>query len=139
LITQTQKVVMILKRAQNMALTGYVPGATRTDYGYGVNIIDHSNYRLFIDNPGSSNYRYDSGDTIIQDFSLPSGIIFDYESDPDCWNIVFSVPLGAVYCNGTALGTNDAKYLKTKQTTEGRIFYIRINYSGQISIATSQY
>lgn len=133
LITQTQKVVIVLKRAQNMAMTGYFQSGSRTDYGYGVNIVSSNTYRLFIDNPGSLNYRYDSGDTIIQDFSLPTGIIFD---SFDCENIVFKPPLGQVYCNAIPDFEGDRNII-IKQTVIGRQFWIRINSSGKISITSS--
>lgn len=139
LVTQTQRVVIVLKRAQNMALTGYTSTATRTDCGYGVKITANNTYRLFIDKSSPCNYIWDDGvDTNIQDFSLASGIIFDYSGQPDCTNTVFSVPLGTVYCNGTPFGVNDVYYLKVKQSTENRLFWIRINYSGQISISMTQ-
>ena len=128
LTSEAQKLGVVIRQAQMMALAGKQINLSRPAYGYGVYIASMS-YKLFANDYDGASYLYDDGDdTIIQSFSFPDNI--EMKVPAAAFSIIFTPPLGEIeasvalplYVTLTHVPINLSRFLKITSYGEVDIY-----------------
>ncbi len=121
-----QRIAGVLKQAQSLALSGQVFDGSRT--GCGVYFSNNTTYILFADT--NSNYNYNSGDRVIQSFTLPSRLVIQTQVEK---SFLFDPPNAKFYFEGIL--DTDEKAIEIRHQTLSRSLMIYVNgQTGRIEI-----
>jgi len=125
-----QKLVSDIRKAQNMALSGFdIAGAY---YGYGVYIDESNSYYIIYGD--KNNTTYQPSDDIIETISLPENIrIQSVSPAAGKMSIFFEPPQPITYLNGdSAPGLSETIVLELKNSSLSKT--IRITTAGLIQV-----
>jgi prepilin-type N-terminal cleavage/methylation domain-containing protein len=138
LLTESKRFVSVIRRAQNMALTGYKQVHDLTDYGYGIYVSSNNSttYKFYIDQGAPHTYQWDtsSNDESIEDHTLSPGLIIE---NAGCHDLVFTRPNARVYCDGVVISPGTNIFYSIKNSNQDYL-YIRVNSQGRIDVVTSE-
>lgn len=131
---EADKLASVIRQAQLFSLTGKLESSSRPQ-GYGVHFTSETDYFIFADDPSASNaWRYDIGEMILEQQSLPTGYAFS--ASPlaiGSLDIAFSLPSGLIYINASTPAADEV--ITITETSAGSTKLITINgVSGQVEV-----
>lgn len=132
ILTQTtQQLVSNIRKAQNMALSGYDISGQYNGYGFYIK-EGESSYLIYGNKNDNPNYQ--PSDSIIEIISLPNGVnIKSVSPASDKIHIFFEPPQPITYLNGeTAAGISETITLELENSSLSKT--VRISTAGLIQI-----
>lgn len=121
----TQKIISDLRKIQNMAMSGSGISAATQYNGYGIhfNKAPGTYYRIYGNNKNDADFRYNSGDVVIETVSIPASLkilrlYYPASTQVTDLYIAFSPPDPTLYFNNeTIVGSSASIFIKVDNTS----------------------